>query len=115
MKAIISKIIGDGTMVSNYKAEIEDYTDYYKHGEFQLFDVVRVMWNDVEVNIYVDDEGMLRSGNFGRKVEGYPQPLFGNLILTGGVDSIGNTMDLPEEITLMNLEEFIGGIDYVTR
>lgn len=105
----------DKRTVTNSEVIINDYTDYYEYGEFNLFDVVRVSWKDLEVNIYLDDEGMMKSGNLGRKVEGYPQPLFGNFIITGGVDDEGNTLPCPDAIQIKDLTDFIGSIDYEVR
>ena len=89
INVIVSEVLAGGTMISNYKAVIGDYKDYYKLGGFDIFDVVRVEWKGYEVSIFLDDEGLMKSGNYGRNVEAYPEPLFGNFILTGGTDSKG--------------------------
>lgn len=115
IRAILSKVNKDLT-VSNSEVIINDYTDYYGYGEFfNLFDVVRVSWKGLEVNIYLDDEGMLKSGNLGRKITGYPEPLFGNFIITGGVDDEGNTLPCPDAIQIKDLTDFIGSINYEIR
>lgn len=115
MRAIVSKIVRTNKMVTvaNQEVDIKDYTDYYKYGDFDMFDVVRVNWNDTEISLYVDDEGMLKEGNLGRVVLGYHQPLFGNIIITGGVDDRGNTLPLPEDFKKHDLENFIGGVDFI--
>ena len=97
------------------EVEIDTYKDYYKHLECTMFDAVRVSWNDTDITIYVDDEGLLKSGNLGRHVHGYPEPLFGNLVITGGVDSIGRTLDAPEWLTLEKVMEFIYPISYKVK
>ena len=100
-----------GTMV--HKDVVKDYTDYYKLGGFEMFDVVRVLWDGHEVSIFLDDECMLKSGNLGRMVEGYPQPLFGTLIITGGTDEEGNTLSIPEELNILDVQKYIGEVQYV--
>ena len=114
-KGFVSKIIGtDFPMVSNYKVEVNDYTDYYEHLECGTFDVVMVEWKGHAVSLFVDDEGLLKPKTYGRKVEGYPEPLFGNIVAMGGVDDQGNTMDIHEDITLLDIGELIGEIQWVT-
>ena len=115
-KGYISKIIGDSyPMISNYKVEINDYTDYYKELEIDTFDVVMVEWKGKSVSLFVDDEGMMKPNNYGRKVEGYPQPLFGNIAVMGGTDDEGNTLDIDESITLFDLQELIGEVAWQTK
>ena len=116
IKALVSKIItGESQpIVKEYVTEINTYKDYYKHLEVSLFDAVRVQWKGKDISVYVDDEGMLKEGNYGRMVMGYPEPLFGNLVIVGGVDSKGDTLPIPEEIKLLDLREFISDIKYVT-
>ena len=91
------------------------YKDYYKLGGFELFDMVRISFAGEELTLVVDDEGMLKSGNFGRDVVGYPQPLFGNIIVTGGVDDEGNTLSIPDTISMLDMIELIGDVKYVTK
>lgn len=114
MKALVSAIerIGEYVVIKNYETNIKSYKDYYKHLKCDVFDVVRVMWGKHDISIYVDDEGLLKSGVYGRKVKGYSQPLFGNFVITGGVDEEGNTLPIPDEI---NLEHYIGDINYITK
>ena len=114
INVMVSKVI-DGGMVSNTKEVVEDYTDYYKYGGFELFDMVRIQFAGEELTLVVDDEGMLKSGNYGREVVGYPEPLFGNFILTGGVDSKGATLPFPSEISLMQVNNMISEVLYVTK
>ncbi len=114
INVIVSKIV-DGGLITNYKAEVGDYTDYYKLGEFSCFDVVRVDWNGMDISLFVDDEGMMKSGNFGRMVEGYPQPLFGNIIITGGTDEEGNTLSVPDDLTVVQVMDMIGNIAYQVK
>jgi hypothetical protein len=113
MKALVSNIIGEEyPIVKGSVVDINNYKDYYKHLECSTFDVVRVEWLGEEISIFVDDEGMLKSNNFGRMVKGCPQPLFGNMVICGGVDRNGDTIGIPENINLLNLNEFIGEIEY---
>lgn len=98
-----------------YQTEIKSYKDYYEHLECELFDVVMVKWNGEDISIFVDDEGLFKPENYGRVVEGYPQPLFGNLVITGGVDAEGDTLPLPDKFNVINILKYIGEIKYVTR
>ena len=107
----VSKPLEFATSV--YKDKVDTYKDYYKHLECGTFDVVRVIWAGQEISLFVDDEGMLKSGNFGRRVEGYPEPLFGTIVVTGGVDEEGETLGVPDEINIMDIGKYIGEIEYV--
>ena len=102
-------------LISLYETDIKSYTDYYTHLNCDLFDVVMVEWDGEEISIYVDDEGMLKSGNLGCDVEGYPQPLFGNLVFTGGVDEEGDTLPLPEKFTMQDIKRFVSKPSYITK
>lgn len=105
MRVIVSKISKVGSLC--YEADIDDYKDYYEHLECDCFDVVMVKWHGHDISIYVDDEGMLKEGNLGRMVEGYHAPLFGNMVICGGVDEEGETLPLPSEIGLHHIDELI--------
>ena len=96
-----------------YEADIKSYTDYYEHLKCELFDVVMVSWQGESISIFVDDEGLLKSGNVGGKVEGYPEPLFGNMVICGGVDVEGNTLPLPDKFNVMNIMQHIGEVEYI--
>jgi len=97
------------------KAEVGDYTDYYKLGGFSCFDVVRVNWDGMDISLFIDDNGMMKSDNFGREVHGYPHPLFGCAIITGGVDKQGNTMSVPEELNISDIPKYISEVKYIVR
>ena len=111
INVLVTEPLEFGIMVQ--KVEIGDYKDYYKLGGFENFDVVRVEWDGHEISLYVDDEGLLKSGNFGREVVGYPEPLFGTIIVTGGVDTKGNTLSIPEEINILDIPKYISDVKYV--
>ena len=117
MRAIASNMVEEngGVTVYNTVVEIDSYKDYYMYGKYEIFDVVMVDWNGHIISVYVDDEGMLKEGNFGRLVEGYPQPLFGDFVITGGVDEEGNTLPLPDEFTPNNINEFISSVEFIIR
>jgi len=110
----LSKVLEGGTTV-NTKESVGDYKDYYRLGGFELFDVVRVEWKGLEISLYVDDEGMMKPNNYGREVVGYPQPLFGNIIVTGGVDAEGETLGVPEELSIVDLMDYINDPSYITK
>lgn len=98
-----------------YEDEIATYKDYYKHLECDTFDVVMVEYKGERLSIYVDDEGMLKSGNLGRDVQGCPQPLFGNLVITGGVDVEGETLGVPSTITWVDVFNMVSEPKYIVK
>ena len=96
--------------------DVEDYKDYYELLECSLFDVVMVEWKGHELSVFIDDEGMLKPKNMGRRVAGMDEPiLFGNIVVTGGVDKGGNTLPLPEELSLLDMMDFSGKIQWITK
>ena len=105
MRAVLVKEVPEkGTVVK--EVEITNYKDYYKYMECDLFDVVMVQWDGYPISIYIDDEGMLKP-NLGRMVQGYPEPLFGAMVICGGVDSEGNTLDLPDFFSRFDIPKYI--------
>lgn len=114
MRALVSKI-DEYAVCSNYEVSINNYKDYYEFLDCSLFDIVNVEWNNEHISLFVDDEGMLKPQNMGREVEGYPNPLFGNIVVTGGVDEKGDTLPAPEWLTTEKLEIFISKVKYITR
>jgi len=97
------------------EVQVSNYKDYYKLLNAELFDVVAVRWDGVDISIYVDDEGMMKSWNLGRSVRGCPAPLFGNMVFCGGVDSEGNTLDLPKKITIEDVRKNVTSPLYVAK
>jgi len=77
------------------EVEIENYKDYYKHLDCRTFDIVRI---SESVNVYVDDEGLMVDNPSFSLVAGYPEPLAGNLVFTGGADRDGNTLSSTESV-----------------
>ncbi len=119
INVLVSRVMDMG-MVLNQKDTVSDYTDYYKLIECTSFDVVRVTWKGQNLSLFVDDEGLLKPHNYGRDViyddtsEDVTQ-LFGTIVVTGDVDEDGETLGVPEEITLMDLIELISDVKYVTK
>ena len=119
INVLVSRVMDMG-MVLNQKDTVSDYTDYYKLIECTSFDVVRVTWKGQNLSLFVDDEGLLKPYNYGRDViyddtsEDVTQ-LFGTIVVTGDVDEDGETLGVPEEITLMDLIELISDVKYVTK
>lgn len=99
----------------NSVEDIKTYKDYYPLLNADCFDAVMVEWDGVAVTLFVDDEGLMKSGNIGRTVKGYPQPLFGNIVVCGGVDERGNTLPLDEKIDIFNIDKYIGKTLYVIQ
>lgn len=115
MKAIKSEILGtEYPIISEEFIDIGDYKDYYKHLGCDLFTVVTTFYKGHELSVFVDDEGLLKP-NFGRTVKNYPEPLFGNIVVCGGVDKEGNTLSIPDEILITDMEQLISGIKYQVR
>lgn len=104
------KMADEVTMV-----EITNYKDYYQLINSDIFDVAMVEWDKQPISIFVDDEGMLKSGNHGRMVKGYPQPLFGDIVIVGGVDQEGETLPLPDEFSPVNINMYVGPVRYITN
>lgn len=79
------------------EAEVSKSDDFYKLLECDLFDVVRV---SDEIDIFVDDEGLLKSGNPVSEValDWGNTKLAGILVFTGGVDHNGATLSLKASI-----------------
>ena len=115
MRAVLSEIIGDELpMVSNTLVDIKSWRSYSELLKCDIFTVVSVDYNGQILSVFVDDEGLLKP-NFGRMVGTYPEPLFGNIIVAGGVDDEGDTMDLPESVTLMQITDLISDMRYKTQ
>jgi len=115
MKAMLSEIIGSDTpIISESIIEVRDYRDYYKYLNCDLFTVVMTEFKGYSLSLFVDDEGLLKH-NYGREVFGYPEPLFGNIVITGGVDCEGNTLPIPDGINLTDMVELISEIKYESR
>lgn len=93
------------------EVDIKVYTDYYGLIGADLFDVVRVEWHGHDISIYLDDEGLLKP-NHGRLVQGYHEPLFGNLVITGGVNAEGDTLPLPDMFTVETIQNYMTGVMY---
>lgn len=85
---------------------VKNYKDYYKLLDCSCFDVVRLSEN---ISIYIDDEGLFVSHPQISTIMGIGQvwQLAGNLVFTGGVDSDGNTLGLPEEVTIQMLRNVV--------
>ena len=114
MRAIQIDVTKEGFEVVR-EVVINNYKDYYPLLACDLFDVVRVQWRGKAVSIFVDDEGLMKAGNVGRDVEGYPNPLFGNFVICGGVDDEGETLDLDAEFTVSSIMQFMSEIKYIVK
>lgn len=114
MRAIVNKINETG-IEAYQEVNIKSYKDYYSLIDCSCFDVVRIEHQGHELSVYCDDEGMLKSGNFGRIIGNYPNPIFGNIVITGGVDEEGETLSVPDELTILDIHKIIGEILWVVR
>ncbi len=79
---------------------VGNYRYYYALLECRTFDIVSTK----DYDIYVDDEGMMRTGNLVTLPKGSPSPLAGILVFTGKADSEGYTLTLPAEFTTEYIE-----------
>jgi len=99
MRAILSTVTG-----LTKEGDIGNYKVYHKYIGYDSFDVIRLIWDDINVNIFIVNKGLMKPNNIGRKVFGYPELLFGNMIFTGDVNEDGGTLPLPEEITINTIK-----------
>lgn len=93
--------------------DVASYKDYYKLIGCRTFDVVMVEYMGHRLSVFVDDEGLFQSGNLGREISGYPQPIFGNIVITGDVDEMGETLALPEELSLIDMMDFSSEVKWM--
>ncbi len=120
INVLVSKIVGNGSVVSTTKDTVSDYTDYYKLIKCTTFDVVRVTWKGQRLSLFVDDEGLMKPFNYGRDVV-YDDTtmetteLFGTIVVTGDVDEEGETLGVPDEITLIDLIDLISDVKYQVK
>jgi len=114
IRAVVNKVYP--TCGQSYSlVEIENYKDYYEHLEASLFDVIYVTYKGHRLSVFVDDEGMLKSGNYGRLIADYPNPIFGNVVIVGDVDEEGETLGLPDDLNLTDMFDFSGDIQWRTK
>ena len=97
------------------EAFITDYTNYYSLIGCSTFDVVMIEYKGEPLSLYIDDEGLLKPNMVGRHILGYPNPLFGNIVICGGVDRNGDTLSVPEWFTKKDVEAIIGNPAYLTN
>lgn len=97
-----------------YRAIVKGWAEYYDHLECGCFDVVMIKYKEHTLSVYCDDEGMMKP-NFGRIIGNYPQPIFGNVVITGGVDDEGETLSVPEELSMLDMYEIIGDVKWVCK
>ena len=95
--------------------EVNEYTDYYKLLECTMFDVVYIDYKGTPLSLFIDDEGMMKANNLGRLVEGYPQPLFGTIVITGSVDDEGETLSVPDWFTTEDAIKIIGTVQWKVK
>lgn len=115
VRAIVNRI--DGGMNSYTFEVVKDATQIVDliGKDARYFDVVMVEYKGHRLSVFVDDEGMLKGGIFGREICGYPQPIFGNAVIFGDVDAEGETLPIPEELSLSDMIDFSSEIKYITK
>ena len=116
IRAIVQNIEEDGS-VYTYETTVCAIEDYYKELKCDLFDVMYWSINGITVSVYCDDEGTLKRGNYGRYILNEKKerlvPLFGNLLILGGVDDEGETLELDSRISIGDVArsvELAGGM-----
>lgn len=62
MKKIKGVLVSNGE-IKEYELEVNSYKDYYKILDCDTFDIVTRKFGDEWLDIYCDDEGLLKSGN----------------------------------------------------
>ena len=93
-----------------FEVDIGNYKDYYTYLKCDTFDAVTNEHGDISA--FVDDDGLLKK-NFLVDILplGFPQYYAGNIVLTGGVDSEGETLPLPSYISvedIANIAKIVG-------
>ena len=99
MKKIKGVLVSNGE-IKEYELEVNNYKDYYKILDCDTFDIVTRKFGDEWLDIYCDDEGLLKSGNKpsiltfcdGNLVE----QIVGNAFITSHNDE-GDTISLNDE------------------
>ena len=114
MRAMVCKINEIG-FESLQEVDVKSYKDYYELIGCSCFDIVMIEYQGHKLSVYCDDEGMLKSGNFGRVIGSYPNPIFGSIVITGGADEEGNTLGLPDELTMLDIYKIIGEVQWVVK
>ena len=114
---VIVNGLGEGGFQSVSLNSVSNFKDYYKliGNDCRAFDIVYVEYKGHRLSVFVDDEGMLKSGNLGRMVGNYPQPIFGNVVITGDVDSRGNTLGVPDELGVIDFFEMFGEVKWQVK
>lgn len=110
MRAVSVKFKDGITIVE--EIDIKSYKDYYKYLECDCFDVA--MNKDRTISAFVDDSGLLVSDNPVCTYSdlGFDEPLAGNVVFAGGVDSEGETLPLSEDISVMMISNAIDVIGF---
>ncbi len=80
---------------------INTFEDYYNLIDCQIFTTDS---SNNRFDVFVDDEGLMISGNLITEIEGSSAPLAGILIFTGKVDNIGFTLALDKNINTAHIE-----------
>jgi len=111
MRAILVACTPMTTTTIVKEVDIKTYKDYYPLLGCNTFDVVMVQWEGKDISIFLDDEGLMKP-NHGRLVQGYHEPLFGNLVICGGVDVEGETLPLDNLFTSETIQNYMTGIMY---
>lgn len=108
----INVIVYNAKMQLFTKEEITKLDDYYKFLECDMFAVVMPSEN---ISLYVDDEGLLQSGNLISQIKykNFETKLAGNIIITGGVDDEGETLSC--ELSLIEVSNMISLTEYVVK
>ena len=78
--------------------------DYYKYLECSCFDIQTVDFLGIKMSLFVDDEATFKSGNIAFESKLFNEYLIGNILFLGGVDSEGNTLELPKEVVCGDLK-----------
>lgn len=114
---VIVNTLGEDGFQSVSLNSVSDYTDYYKliDNDCRAFDVVYVDYKGHRLSVFCDDEGMLKTGNLGRLVANYPNPIFGNVVITGDVDSRGNTLGVPDGLGVVDFFEMFGEVKWQVK
>ena len=101
IKGVLVNANENGNRIEKHTAEIDSYTDYYKLLDCRVFDIQQRYVGDFIVDIYLDDEGLLKEAPIPTAItvdknEKIVEVLFGNLFFTQ-TDPEGETVSLSDE------------------
>jgi len=88
------------------EVEINTNADIAGRLQTTLFEMENVMWFGEQITVIFDEN---QDGNMGRYVRGLHDPIVGNIILMGGINSENEIMSLSDAVSRFDIPKFITG------